>query len=123
MIGEQDAVVVIFGEQQVRHCKTAHFLKRFGRDALPDGPELAALMGKFQFLVEGWDHNLSGYKRVGEPQAKVEYDPMDLLNFIPKNFVPLNEMMMRAGMSEMDIYNRTRDVFHHFHLPYDAPPL
>jgi len=29
---------------------------------------------------------------------------------------------MRAGMSEMDIYNRTRDVFHHFHLPYDSEP-
>jgi hypothetical protein len=54
--------------------------------------------------------------------AKVEYDPLDLLRFIPKNFVPLNEMMMRAGMSEMDIYNRTRDVFHHYQLPYDAEP-
>jgi hypothetical protein len=47
---------------------------------------------------------------------------MDLLRFIPKNFVPLNEMMVRAGMSEMGIYNRTRDVFHHFHLPYDSEP-
>ena len=153
MIGEQDAVVVIFGEQQVRHCKTAHFLRQFGRDALPRGPELAAMMGKFQFLVEGWDHdpqelyaipevrkfyqyfhlvwpywfffcdlqsetltmltlcllpNLSGFKRLGEPMAKVEYDPTDLLRFIPRNFCPLNEMMERAGMSEMDIYNRRR---------------
>ena len=24
--------------------------------------------------------------------------------------------MVLAGMSEMDIYNRTREVFHHFHL-------
>jgi hypothetical protein len=30
--------------------------------------------------------------------------------------------MERAGMSEMDIYNRTRDIFHYFKLPYDAPP-
>ena len=66
--------------------------------------------------------NLSGYKRLGEPNASVEYDPMDLINFIKKNFVPLNTMMERAGMSEMDIYNRTRDVFLHFKLPYDAPP-
>ncbi len=167
MIGEQDAVVVIFSKEQVRHRKLAHFLKQFGRDALPHGPELAGLMGKFQFLVHGYDHdpqeiwaipevrkfyqhfhrvwpywfffcdlqaetltmmtlcllpNLSGYKRLGEPMAKVEYDPLDLLRFIPKNFMPLNEMMMRAGMNEMDIYNRTRDVFHHFKLPYDAEP-
>jgi hypothetical protein len=55
MIGDHDAIVVIFSEQLVRHCKTAHFLKTFGLDCLPEGPELAAMMGKFQFLVEGWD--------------------------------------------------------------------
>jgi hypothetical protein len=66
--------------------------------------------------------NLKGFKRVGEPKAAVEYDPMDLLNFIIKNFGPLNAMMERAGMSEMDIYGRTRDVFHYFKLPYDEPP-
>jgi hypothetical protein len=167
MIQDNDAITVIFSEPQVRHCKTAHFLKTFGPHALPEGAELAALMGKFQFLVEGWDDdpqelysipevrkfyqhlhrvwpywfyfcdlrtetltmmtlclmpNLSGYKRLGEPKAAVEYDPMDLINFIQKNFVPLNLMMERAGMSEMDIYNRTRDVFHHYKLPYEAPP-
>ncbi len=53
--------------------------------------------------------------------AAAEYDPMDLINFIKKNFVPLNMMMERAGMSEVDIYNRTRDVFLHYKLPYDAP--
>jgi hypothetical protein len=31
-------------------------------------------------------------------------------------------MMERAGMSERDIYDRTRDVFLYFNLPYDAPP-
>ena len=167
MIDEHDAIMVIFGEPQVRHCKTAHFLKTFGPGALPEGPELAAMMGKFQFLVEGWNDdpqelysipevrkfyqhfyrvwpywfffcdlstetltmmtlclmpNLSGYKRLGEPNAAVEYDPMDLINFIKKNFVPLNMMMERAGMSEMDIYNRTRDVFLHYKLPYDSEP-
>jgi hypothetical protein len=167
MIDEHDAIMVIFSEPQVRHCKTAHFLKTFGPDVLPEGPELAAMMGKFQFLVEGWDDdpqelysilevrkfyrhfhrvwpywfffcdlrtetltmmtlclmpNLSGYKRLGEPKAAVEYDPRDLLGFIMKNWVPLNMIMERAGMSEMDIYNRSRDVFLHYKLPYDQPP-
>lgn len=58
--------------------------------------------------------NLSGYKRLG--------DPKDLLGFSMKNFVPLNQMMERAGMSEMDIYNRTRDVFLHYKLPYNSEP-
>jgi hypothetical protein len=30
--------------------------------------------------------------------------------------------MELAGMSETDIYNRTRNVFLHYMLPYDAPP-
>jgi hypothetical protein len=66
--------------------------------------------------------NLTGIKRLGEPKAGVQYDQLDLLRFIEKNFIPLNTMMERAGMSEMDIYHRTRDVFHHFNLPFDAPP-
>ncbi|MCB1469120.1 MAG: hypothetical protein KDK08_18710, partial [Rhizobiaceae bacterium] len=55
--------------------------------------------------------NLSGFKRTGEPLAKVEYDPRDLVAFIRRNFVPLNAMMERAGMSERDIYGRTKAVF------------
>ncbi len=47
--------------------------------------------------------NLQGFKRLGEPKAAVEYDPLDLITFISKNFIPLNTMMERAGMSEMDI--------------------
>ena len=66
--------------------------------------------------------NFQGFKRLGQPQASVEYDPMDLIRFIQKNFGPLNAMMERAGMSEMDIYNRTRDIFHHYKLPYNAQP-
>lgn len=66
--------------------------------------------------------NLKGFKRVGEPKAAVEYDPLDLLRFIQKNFIPLNTMMEHAGMSEMDIYNRTKEVFLYYNLPFDAEP-
>lgn len=162
-----DAMMVIFGKEQVRHCKTAHFLKRFGLDALPEGAELAAMMGKFRFLVEGFDDNpleiysipevrkfyqhlhrawpywfyfcdlrtetltimtmcllpnISGFTRIGQPKAAAQYDPMDLIQFVQKNFVPLNLMMERAGMREMEIYNRTRDVFLHYKVPFDSEP-
>jgi hypothetical protein len=50
-----------------------------------------------------------------------QYDPLDLITFISKNFIPLNTMMERAGMSETDIYNR-RDIFLYFKLPYDSEP-
>jgi hypothetical protein len=65
---------------------------------------------------------LIGIKHLGAPKAGVQYDPLDLIRFIEKNFAPLNSMMERAGMSEMDIYHRTRDVFLYFNLPFDAPP-
>lgn len=167
MIADHDAVVILFSKEQVRQRKIAHFLKKFGPSGLPEGPALAAMMGKFQFLVEGWDDdpqelyaipevrtfyqylhsawpywfffcdlrtetltmmtmcllpNLQSFKRLGEPQAAVEYEPLDLLRFIEKNFAPLNAMMERAGMSELDIYNRTKEVFAHFGLPYEAEP-
>jgi hypothetical protein len=54
--------------------------------------------------------------------AKVEYDPMDLIRFIQKNFGPLNAMMERAGMSELAIYQRTKEVFEHYKLPFDGEP-
>jgi len=167
MIQERDATIIVFSKEQVRHFKLAHFLKHFGTDALPEGPELAKLMGSCQFLVDGWNDdpqelyaipeirkfyqqfhkvwpywfffcdlhtetlqmmvlcilpNLQGFKRVGQPKAAVEYDPMDLIGFIQRNFGPLNAMIERAGMSEMEIYNRTRDLFRYFNLPFDAPP-
>jgi hypothetical protein len=66
--------------------------------------------------------DLQAYKRLAEPMAKVEYDPMDLIRFIQKNFGPLYAMMERAGMSERAIYPRTKEVFEHFHLPFYAEP-
>lgn len=66
--------------------------------------------------------DLHAYKRLGEPMAKVEYDPMDLIQFIQRNFAQFNAMMERAGMSELAIYQRAKEVFEHFHLPIDAEP-
>jgi len=43
--------------------------------------------------------NMQSFKRLGEAKAAAEYDPMDLIRFIQKNFGPLNAMMERAGMS------------------------
>ena len=47
---------------------------------------------------------------------------MDLLHFIRSDIPSLNLMMERAGMSEREIHIRTREVFHHYKLPYDEPP-
>ena len=36
---DNDVIVVIFSKEQVRRCKLAHFLKQFGRVALPLLPQ------------------------------------------------------------------------------------
>lgn len=65
---------------------------------------------------------ISSFKRLGQTQAEVQYKHTDLIRFVEKNFAPLNLMMERAGMSEMDNYNRTRDVFLYYQLPFDCEP-
>jgi hypothetical protein len=125
MIDEHDAIMMIFSGPQVRHRKTAHFLETFGPDALPDGPELAAMMGKFQFLVEDWDDDRRELYSI--PEVRKCYQHFHRVwpywfFFCDLRTETLTMMMERAGMSEMDIYNRTRDVFHHFKLPYTSEP-
>ena len=49
---------------------------------------------------------------------------MEVVQFISGGFVPMNEMCERAGMSERQIFERTKAVFEYFNLPFDAgsPP-
>ena len=65
---------------------------------------------------------LTGAKRAGEPDVKVEVDPLELLRFVSDGFVPMNEMFERAGQSEAAIYLRTKCVMEYFGFPFDEPP-
>jgi len=59
----------------------------------------------------------------GQIQVAVTCDPLDLLNFLKRDFLSMNLMCERAGMFEARIYNRTKAVFEYFGLPFDeAPP-
>ena len=49
-------------------------------------------------------------------------DLLVLVHFVQRNFAPLNAMMERAGMSEQAIYRWTKEIFEHFHLPFDEEP-
>lgn len=55
----------------------------------------------------------------GRPEVQVAYDPMELVNFISRHFVPMNEMCDRAGLSELQIFERTKRVFEYFRLPFE----
>ena len=59
----------------------------------------------------------------GQVQVAVTCEPLDLLNFIKRDFLPMNLMCERAGMFEDRIYDRTQAVFEYFGLLFDAEPL
>jgi hypothetical protein len=57
-----------------------------------------------------------------QPNVKVEYDRLELLEFLRANFGPMNAMCERGGLLEHLIYARTKAIFEYFRLPFDAPP-
>ena len=64
--------------------------------------------------------SITAMKVDGQPNVKVDYDRVELVHFIGKDFIPMNEMCERAGMFERLIYDRTKDVFEYFDLPFNA---
>ena len=58
----------------------------------------------------------------GRAGVGVQFDPLELLHFIPQDFAPMNLICERGGMVERGIYDRTKRVFEYFDLPFDTPP-
>jgi hypothetical protein len=58
----------------------------------------------------------------GQTKMAVTCDPLHHLNFIRRDFMPMNAMCERGQMSERGIYDRSKAVFEHFGLPFDAKP-
>lgn len=56
----------------------------------------------------------------GQIQVAVTCDPLDLLKFLKRDFMPMNLLCERAGMFEDRIYDRTKALFEYFNLPFDA---
>jgi hypothetical protein len=58
----------------------------------------------------------------GKTKVAITFDPLDVLNFIKHDFMPMNLMCDRAEMFERGIYDRSKAVFEFFGLPFDAEP-
>ena len=59
----------------------------------------------------------------GRVEVAVICEPLDLLNFLKRDLLPMNLMCERAGMFEDRIFARTKAVFGYFGLPFDAEPI
>ena len=58
----------------------------------------------------------------GQNKLAVTFDPLDVLNFIKYDFMPMNQMYDRAEMFERGIHDRSKAVLEYFGLPFDAEP-
>jgi hypothetical protein len=63
--------------------------------------------------------SLEALKVQGRDQVQVCVEPLEVLQFISGGFVPVNEMCERAGMSERQIFDRTKALFEYFNLSFD----
>ncbi|MFM7100026.1 MAG: hypothetical protein ACKO3N_02530 [Verrucomicrobiota bacterium] len=50
-----------------------------------------------------------------------QLDPLELLRWVALALDPMNALCERAGLSERATYDRSKAVFEHFGLSYDAP--
>ena len=64
--------------------------------------------------------SLDAMKVKGRSLVQVSINPLEVVRFIQGGFVPMNEMCEQAGMSERQIFDRTKAVFEYFNLPFDV---
>lgn len=58
--------------------------------------------------------DLQGHKVAGTANAMIRYDPTELIRFIRDQFLGMNFMCQRAGMSGEEICRRSDDVFAYY---------
>jgi len=56
----------------------------------------------------------------GRATCAVEYDPLELVQFIAHDLPHMNGLCERARMTEQEIFERTREVFQYFRLPFEG---
>ena len=67
-------------------------------------------------------NSLTAIKVDGSPQVQVHYEPTELLEFLSRDFAPMNALCDRAQMFEHLVFERTKNVFEYFGLPFDPSP-
>jgi hypothetical protein len=64
--------------------------------------------------------SITAMKVDGQPAVTVDFEPIKLLQFLSRDFGPMNAMCERAKMFEDRIYDRTKQVFEYFDLPFEV---
>jgi len=67
-------------------------------------------------------HSFTALSEDGNPNVKVEYDPLELIEFLKQNFLHMNAVCERTGVFEHHIEARTNAIFQYFGL-HPARPM
>lgn len=76
---------------------------------------------EFNMMVLSCLPSIAAVKVDQAPNVVVEFDRIELLEFLRTDFCHMNAMCERGGMFERLIYDRTKAIFEYFKLPFDAP--
>ena len=63
--------------------------------------------------------SIAAFKVDQQPLVQVEFDRLELLEFLRADFGSMNAMCERGGMFENLIYARTKAIYDYFGLPFD----
>lgn len=66
--------------------------------------------------------SVASVKVDGSDQVRVNYDVVELLRLFPVDLFAMNLVSERAGLSEQEIFERTRAIFAYWGLPFHATP-
>lgn len=77
---------------------------------------------EFNMMVLSCLPSIAAVKVDQAPNVVVEFDRIELLEFLRADFGPMNAICERGGMFEQLIYERTKAIFEYFKLPFDADP-
>jgi len=80
------------------------------------------MSNEFRTMVLCCLPSIAAVKIDRQPNVAVEYDRLELLEFLRANFVPMNAMCERGGMFERLTFDRTNAIFEYFKVPFDAAP-
>ena len=65
-------------------------------------------------------NSFTALKVDGQDHCGVEYDSLELVRFIAQDLPHMNSLCELAGMSKLEIFSRTRELFQYFKLPFDG---
>ena len=72
-----------------------------------------------RLLVFSCMDNLTTIKVDGRAECGVEFDPVVVATFLGDAFPAMNLLCDRAGLPEPRVFERTRQIFDYFQLPFD----